>query len=264
MEIETVSTPVSVVVTRSISESKSNQVSLSDYVLEMELEKENESESESVPHLIVDLFNLLAPINEKLSRKPEDFGWMDTFNGNIKHHQFTCDYDNIAFVLGEAKKFVDKVAPQNCQIDFVMKQFGSNALWNTFRSAFCSVFWASPSQHLYTFCVADAANAHDAECDDRLALGLALRYKLMGESVNVITNDKCRSLQQHWNFGSQYSISTNPETMIQPVYNSFYYPPSLCTVANSIPKITFGLGTTCKDANGHSEILIQPQAQFSF
>lgn len=149
--------------------------------------------------------------------------------------EYLTDYMNPERAIGQADHYITEPTLDilfNCiassfellfangaTIHFVMKKFGSIGLWQHFLNKFKNLMIDSPNKITYKLYVAEPVSKADKECDDRLAMHLALN--LTGQ-VYLVSNDLYRSRYQHADLPIRYEIYDTPE-LFDPIWSTIIY-----------------------------------------
>lgn len=146
-------------------------------------------------HYVVDGMNFFAEIQRAFTKEPLSLGHM-IVDRNVKDHQFECSVEQER-AFSCAIDFFNKAVPAGSFIHFVFKKFGSNDYWENFKELFANRFMnpANSLRHNYDFYVAHPVlnNGMDGECDDRLAVRLAIQM-----NAHIVSLDLYRSMRSHW------------------------------------------------------------------
>lgn len=157
--------------------------------------------------VFVDGLNFMSNVMKTLSTNQSSLGYMDV-DRKVSTHQFDSLVE-IGRALDNAKQFFDLIVPAGSKINLSFKKFGTNEIWAGFQKIFKEKFFDNKDvKHIYDYYVAKPVNIYDTECDDRLTVRLALKAWRENKKVFVISNDKYRSMSDHWNNPSKYSLIT--------------------------------------------------------
>lgn len=211
-------------------------------------------------HVVVDGLNLIAATTREIfGSNPEKFGIMDVERAVEIHH--LDDKEDMLLVFRTIKAFIEVAVPVGSIVHFVMKQSGSRVIWDKLKESFCSVFWdgslASCSYVFYTALSGWRNPLKDKERDDRLSVRLTLELLSLGERAYLITNDNCKSLSNHWNFDCVFDVSSDRNTMAQPVRDSLECPMSLIDYVRNIDRIKFSPCSQVRN-DGNYEVVVVP------
>lgn len=173
-------------------------------------DNDDEEIEENGIHVVIDGLNFWCSLMEILSTKQQSLGLMEVDRQTTKNHCFDSPRE-IKLAFDRTVELFNKAVPDGTNIHIVVKKFGNVGLWNEFISLFLETFDGDTRNfyHLYE------AHHHnddyrDKECDDRLTVRLALLLNSCKDNtVYLVSNDYYRSLENHWNFPSVYSILTD-------------------------------------------------------
>ena len=170
-------------------------------------------------HIVVDGLNLILGIQSTTNKNSKNYGFMDLRpdHENIQDQHFSGSAD-LQRVLETAIDFFN-VFPQDCTIHLVLKRFGNDMLWEQFLEMKDAYFFdhQKKSPHKYQIWIAKPVHPKDGECDDRF-VNLLANYlsTIPGNEVQLLSNDKYRSLGQHWNNRCYFDwYSSDGESMNQ-------------------------------------------------
>lgn len=161
-------------------------------------QEEKQSRPEFTTHVVVDSLNFIFGVLGLSMRKPELFGHMLLDRTNSKNILHGWDRTDMICAMTILKKFVTHVFPASTCVHFVTKKLPAPK-WSLFKECYDDVF-SSDLAGKYKFIpyVALHSDPSDSECDDRLTVRLAIELITRGERVFLLTNDKYRSLVEHW------------------------------------------------------------------
>lgn len=114
--------------------------------------------------------------------------------------------------------FFRSVFDDDVDIHFVLKKYGEKHMdfWYVLADSLIDIFGDRFNFRLYCALAMDNA---DKECDDRFALRLGLKLQSENNSVYILSQDKFRSINNHWSLDSEYYELTNTKF---PIHNIRY------------------------------------------